>query len=242
MHHHTITSSFRSLPVDIYWYPAREASSRVVLLLKGLFGLHVPGAEASWETELIPLLTADANVLCVNSARTGETLEVRSSKEAFVGKTFAQECGDIEHAYRFLCDEKILPSQHVLSIVGNSFGGTTLLGVPHLLHEASAVLMIGSGCGKSATTTKPLLMTLPDEEALLAPLHTYTGVFAFVRGAHDTVVPRASQEKIMSSAENARVNIHYEIAHAEHDLTSLTHSIPRAALIASILEHLHAIS
>lgn len=232
-----ISSSFRSLPVNIYHYPAERESSQVVLLLKGLYGLHIPGATTSWEGELVPLLTADTHVICINTARTGDGDEVRSSKDAFVEKTFAQECEDVERAYRYLCDEKILPVRRILSVIGNSFGGTTLLGAPSLLEQASVVIMIGSGCGKSSTTTKPLLATLLDEKELLSSLRSYTGIFAFVRGALDSVVPHSSQEKIMQSASSARVNMRYEIAHADHDLTSITHQVNRTTLIAGILRH-----
>ncbi len=237
MNHYTTTSSFQSLPINIYHYPATQESSQVVLLLKGLYGLHIPGTTTSWEGALIPLLTTDIHVICINTSRIGDEDEVRSSKDAFVGKTFAQECEDIERAYRYLCDEKVLPVDHILSVIGNSFGGTTLLGAPYLLEQASVVIMIGSGCGKSATTTKPLLATLLDEKELLSSLRSYTGIFAFVRGALDSVVPHSSQEKIMQSASSARVNMRYEIAHADHDLTSITHHVNRTTLIDGLLRH-----
>ena len=237
MQKYSIISSFESLPVEIFWYPAQSRTSHIILLLKGLYSLHNPKLSDSWDAELIRACNSSYHFICINTARRGAETEERSRQEAFIGKTFTQECGDIQSSFRYLTNAGIFPRPYSLSIVANSFGGTTLLGIPNLLHAASAVVMIGSGCGKSPTTTKPLLATLPDENALLHSLRSFSGVFAFIRGARDTVVPKESQNKIVQSALSSRAALLCTVAHATHTLevASDRNAVPPAQIIASLL-------
>ncbi|OGM90698.1 hypothetical protein A2755_04105 [Candidatus Wolfebacteria bacterium RIFCSPHIGHO2_01_FULL_48_22] len=236
---YTISSAFQSLPIEIFWYPAKQKAVATVFLLKGLYGLHNSTSVDSWDTELIEVLNDGYNFVCINTARQGTTADERSSKDAFVGKTFQEECADIQRAFIYLFDTGIMPSSSKIYVVGNSFGGTTLLGIPKMMNKASGIVIVGSGCGKSPTTTKPLLTTLYDEERLLAPLRSYSGVFAFVRGSLDSVVPKDSQDKIIDSARSSRIHITYTIIGAQHDLTPMRDRMTphRRALLASVLHH-----
>ncbi|MFT5179606.1 MAG: dienelactone hydrolase [Candidatus Paceibacteria bacterium] len=136
-----------------------------------------------------------------------------------MGKTFEQECEDIQKGFDACLQEGLISKEHKVTIVGNSFGGTLLLALPELLQKAKAVIMIGSGCGKSPTTTKPLLVTMPSEEYLLSSLQSYGGTFVFVRGTNDTVVPKESQDKIIARATSSRERLVCEIKDAAHNLT-----------------------
>lgn len=213
----TATSSFHSLPIEVFWYPASSQTRHVVLLLKGIYGVHEPTGSNSWDNQLIST-NADYNFICINTARVKSDTVTPDSKEAFFGKTFSEECDDIIRAVELLEQNGLLPDNYTLTAIGNSFGGTTLLGVPNLLTKAQAVVMIGSGCGKSPTTAKPLLSTMPDEEVLLAPLKTYSSIFVFIRGTEDDVVPKESQDKIIAAVKNAREHVICDIAGTSHNL------------------------
>ena len=136
-----------------------------------------------------------------------------------MGKTFKQECEDIQKGFDVCVREGLISKEQKFTIIGNSFGGTLLLALPELLQKAKAIIMIGSGCGKSPTTTKPLLSTMLSEEYLLASLQSYRGTFVFVRGTNDTVVPKESQDKIIANATSAQERLVCEIKDATHNLT-----------------------
>lgn len=238
MRRFTITSSFQSLPIEIFWYPSKKKTTTTIVLLKGLYGLHDPLMN-SWDTELVSVLNDDYNFVCVNTARRGATTVERSSWEAFVEKKFEQECVDIQQALMYLTKHEQMSLSESVYIIGNSFGGTTLLGLPEIMGKASGIIMIGSGCGKSSTTSKPLLATLYDEEKLLSSLRVYSGIFAFVHGSEDDIVPKSSQDKIIVAASSVRMKIVYTITGAQHDLTSKTEMpIPdRARVLSLVLRH-----
>lgn len=60
--------------------------------------------------------------------------------------------------------------------------------------------MVGSDCGKSGTSTKTLINTMPEEVILLKNISTYrNGKFYFFRGGLDDTVPKESQEKIVNT-------------------------------------------
>lgn len=101
-----------------------------------------------------------------------------------------------------------------------SFGGTALLGVPQVLERLSSVLMVGSGCGKSPDTKKPLLSTLPESDSLLNSLIGFTGTFVFLRGSEDTIVPQEAQRRIFESAHHAESRAWIEYKGLDHKLSN----------------------
>ncbi|PIR38927.1 MAG: hypothetical protein COV34_00125 [Candidatus Zambryskibacteria bacterium CG10_big_fil_rev_8_21_14_0_10_42_12] len=214
----SLTSSFHSLPIEVFWYESLQPTTNTVILLKGIYGLHNPHSTDSWDMSLISACKSSYNFICINTARLNGVLS-SDTPETFVGKTFEQECEDIQKGFDACMREGYISKEHGIIIVGNSFGGTLLLALPELLQKAEAVIMVGSGCGKSPTTTKPLLVTMPSEEYLLSPLQSYGGTFVFVRGTDDTVVPKESQDKIIASATSARERLVCEIKNAAHNLT-----------------------
>lgn len=240
MNKYTIFSSFESLPIEVFWYPCEQNTKRIFLLLKGLYSIHDPLSADSWDTELIRAMNSECSFVCINTSRKGKSNKERESKEAFIGKVFEQECGDVRLALQYLIDNKIISPTLELYVIGNSFGGTVLLGMPDLLKRTEGIMMIGSGCGKSLTTTKPLLSTLPEEEILLTPLRSCSGKFIFVRGALDTVVPKYSQDKIIENALSASVRVVYTIFGAGHDLNTKGEgtTLNRTEILATIVRHL----
>lgn len=155
--------------------------------------------------------------------------------EAFTGKTFEQECEDIERGFTACVREGFISDEHRIIIVGNSFGGTLLLALPELLQKAESVIMIGSGCGKSSTTTKPLLSTMPNEKNLLSSLQSYSGTFVFIRGTDDTIVPKESQDKIIAGATSARERLVCEIKDATHNLAG--GAVDRTELLSQMIAY-----
>jgi dienelactone hydrolase len=238
MKQYKIRSSFESLPVEIFWYPAKQMNSPTIILLKGLYGLHNPYSTTSWDSDIIQSCNKKYNIVCINTARKKDVVGDGSPREIFDGKTFKQECDDIQRVYQYLLENKIFHSRHGFHVIANSFGGTTLLGAPEVLKNTSSVIMIGSGCGKSKYTTKPLLQTLFDEEKLLTPLRSYKGVFGFIRGSDDTIVPKESQDKIIKNAVSASICMTYTIRGAQHDLTSSLNAsvINRTNILLSIVD------
>jgi len=220
MKKYEIISSFKSLPIEIFWYPAKRKTLHTIILLKGLYGLHNPKSLNSWDNEIIQESNGKYNFVCINTARKKVDTEEKHSQEAFAQKTFKQECADIYKVYLFLVNKKILLKSQKLSIMGHSFGGTTLLGIPELVKQSSSIIMIGSGCGKSKTTTRPLLKTLFSERKLLKSISSYRGVFVFVRGSDDTIVPKESQNKIIEIVSKASIKITFIIRNAQHNLSS----------------------
>lgn len=236
----TIKSSFKSLPIEIFIYQNKKPSQPTILLIKGLYGLHKPQSTSSWDNEIINLGKADCNFIIVNTARFGTTEEERNSKDAFLDKTFKQECDDYTTVFKFLSQHKESFNVQNFSIIANSFGGTILLGLPKITNLAKSVIMIGSGCGKSPTTTKPLLQTLYSEEKLLSNIGKYKGIFVYVRGDEDTIVPRDSQDKIIKSAVNSRFLINYSIRNTDHELKPINKRLifDRSGFILSTQKYL----
>lgn len=239
MEKYKISSDFKSLPIEIFWYPAKRKTSHTVILLKGLYGSHDPKSQDSWDNEIIEESQGKYNFVCINTARKKVDIDEKRSQKAFTQKTFKQECNDVYKAYLYLIDKKILLKSQKFLIVGSSFGGTTLLGIPDLIDRSSSIIMIGSGCGKSAKTTKPLLKTLFNEKKLLKPISSYQGVFVFVRGSDDKIVPQESQNKIIEAVSKASIKITYIIQNAQHNLSSSFDSSTkdRRKILSSILEN-----
>lgn len=174
--------------------------------------------------------------MCINTARL--SVDEQTSKNAFLGKTFEQECDDVASISTHLYTEGVISKSTPIFFVTHSFGGTTLLGTPLVLQQAAGIIMVASGCGKSPTTDKPLLQSLYAEESLLEPLRAYSGVFMYIRGTNDTVVPKESQEKIIGAATSARARIVSDIRGAEHNLTGgeLGKTPPRSLVLAAALD------
>lgn len=234
--HYSIQSTYKSLLIEAFVYPARTQARSTVFMLKGLYSMHDPKRTDSWERELIDVRGDEHTFVCINTARL--SVADQTSKDAFVGKTFAQECDDVAEMFERLVKEGVVSKSLPIVFIVHSFGGTTLLGTPSILEQASAVIMVASGCGKSPTTEKPLLQSLFTEEELLMPLRAYDGIFMYIRGTKDAVVPKESQDKIISATTSARVRIVSDILDAEHNLTAgISNNVPpRSSVLASALD------
>ncbi len=233
MHSYEIPSTFVRRTV-IFHYSAEQKTNRAVFILKGLYGEHVPpniGAKQSWDNELIDLLKAQYEVFIFNTGRHN----THDKKEAFVGKTYQNECDDMKRAFAF-CREKILKRDFLQEIITMSFGGTVLMGCPEILETAQSVVMIGSGCGKSPTTTKPLVSTLPDAPDLLKAISKFTGSLYFLHGGKDTIVSLESQKKIYESAAYCFSRGWIEFPELDHELNNpKTGESHTAILVAKFL-------
>ncbi len=216
MQEHVVPSVFVGTQTTIYHYPSTQKSGRAVLILKGLYGGHNPaktGSDASWDNLLVERLQHAYHSILIRTGR-----GVSEDKQAqFEGKTFAQECLDIETAMAY-CREHLFPADTRWATVALSFGGTTLLGTPELLHSFETAVFIGSGCGRSPTTTKPLLDTLPQTEALLNSIQKFGGHFFFLHGERDTIVPLGSQKMIYENANDADCRAWVEFPGLNHEL------------------------
>ena len=214
--------------VEIYHYPSSKPSKRAILVLKGIYGEHIP-SNSSWDNELVKLLQGEYHLVFVRTSR----LSGKVDRDAFVGKTFEQECAEITNAFVY-CNENIFSHDFIWGCIGVSFGGTVLLGSPKVLLQMKTVLMIGSGCGRNPETTKPLLSTLSETERLLRSLDRYHGIFVFLHGEGDTVVPKDSQQSIYNratkhSARYAWVNL----PNLDHSLRNVNTNESHMARIAS---------
>lgn len=199
--------------VKIYHYPSIEPSKKVLLVLKGIYGEHVPDG-TSWDNTLIKLLQNDHHLIFIRTSRLNDKVD----REAFVGKNFEQEYTEAENAFEY-CNKNIFSNKYVWGCVGVSFGGTTLLGTIHVLSQMKMVIMVGSGCGRNPETTKPLLSTLPETEQLLHSLDSYHSTFIFLHSEGDIVVPIDSQRLIYNRA--IKNSTKYEWV----DLPNLDHSL-----------------
>lgn len=240
--HYSVPSTFQSLLVEAFVYPAQKLEKSTVFILKGLYSIHDSKLADSWERALIESRNNEYTFVCINTARL--SVSDQTSKDAFIGKTFKQECNDVKLMFEYLCINEIISKSVPVFFIANSFGGTTLLGVPTVLEKASGIVMIASGCGKSTTTEKPILRSLYSEEILLTPLRIFNGVFIYIRGTKDTVVPKESQDKIIEAATNARVRVVCEILGAEHNLTLTDQKTfpTRLQVLASALDNIIALS
>lgn len=170
-------------------------------------------SNASWDNLLVERLRDTHHAILIRTGRgTGE-----DKQKQFEGKTFAQECADIETAMTY-CREKLFPTDTRWAAVALSFGGTTLLGTHELLNSFETAVFIGSGCGRSPTTTKPLLSTLPGTEVLLCSAQQFQGNFFFLHGREDTVVPLESQKMIYANANGAACRAWVEFPGLNHEL------------------------
>lgn len=216
MHSYTIPSTFFG-ETTIFHYPAKKETNRAILILKGLYGEHIPSGinnKQSWDNQLVDALKVEYNLFLIKTGR----YNTNDKKKAFVGKTYQQECDDIQHAFKF-CQEKISKHNFHWGSVAMSFGGTTLIGCPDILNTMLGVVMISSGSGRSPTTTKPLLSTLPDTIDLLKPISEFKGLLYFLHGGQDSVVPLESQKKIYDSATKCFSRGWIEFPHLDHELS-----------------------
>lgn len=202
--------------IKIYRYSSIKPSKKIILVLKGIYGEHIPDG-TSWDNALIKLLLDDYHVVFVRTSRLNNKID----RDAFVGKTFAQECAEVGNAFEY-CNTNIFSNDYEWGCIAVSLGGTTLLGTPHILSQMKTVIMVGSGCGRNQETTKPLLSTLPETEQLLRPLDDYRGTFIFLHGESDTVVPKDSQALIYSRAAK------HSTKHEWVSLPNLDHSLREA--------------
>ncbi len=199
--------------VKIYHYKSWKQSNKVILVLKGIYGEHIPDA-SSWDNTLVKLLQDDYNIIFVRTSR----LSGKIDRDAFIGKTFEQECSEVEDAFDY-CNKNIFSGDYVWGCVGASLGGTTLLGLPKILSKMSLVIMAGSGCGKNPNTTRPLTSTLPSVDELLQSLDYYHSVFTFLHGENDTVVPLDSQQMIYERASKSSLKHEWvELPNLDHRL------------------------
>ena len=235
MKRYQIDSVFNSLPIEIFWYPAKQQNVKTVVLLKGLYRKHDPDKIDGWENQVIEKNKEMYNFVCINTARK-EIQENEKIEVAFRGKDFLEECDDIKKGLDFLKKLDIGAVKDNLVVVGSSFGGTVLLGMSDLLEQVSAVIMIGSGCGKSKNTTKPLLRSMPDEKQLLETLSNFRGVFVYVRGLKDEAVPTDSQSKVMNAAIKAKVRLVCEIMNADHQLRLEEGDKKPAEIISNLIQ------
>lgn len=212
METHEIPGLF-SDSVTIFHYPSIKPSKKIILVMKGIYGEHIPDS-TSWDNTLVKLLQDDYHIAFVRTSRLSDKID----RDAFVSKTFAQECAEVESAFEY-CNKNIFSNDYEWGCIAVSLGGTTLLGTPGVLSQMKTVIMVGSGCGKNPETTKPLLSTLPDTEQLLRPLDDYRGTFIFLHGEADTVVPKDSQEMIYNRAAR------HSAKHEWVDLPNLDHSL-----------------
>ena len=229
MNVHKVPSVFFGESV-IFHYPARAKTNHAILVLKGLYGQHIPihtQSKQSWDNQLVDLLKNKYDVFLFNTGRR----EVEEKKEAFAGKTFQQECDDVCNAFIY-CKENILQGEVIWGSVAMSFGGTVLMGCPDILQAIQAIVMIGSGCGKSPTTTKPLVSTLPDTSDLLKSISACNGSFYFLHGSKDNVVPKESQIKIYESATKCFSRGWIEFPSLDHELNDQKNDISYTATVA----------
>lgn len=199
--------------VKVYRYPSIAPSKKVLLVLKGIYGEHIPDGD-SWDNALVKLLKNDYHLIFVRTSR----IDGKVDREAFVGKTFEQECSEVTSAFEY-CRKNIFPNDYAWECIGVSLGGTILLATPEILSQMKLVIMVGSGCGRNSETTKPLLSTLPETEHLLRSLDNYSGTFIFLHGEADTVVPTDSQQMIYNRA------VQHSARHEWISLSNLDHSL-----------------
>ncbi|MEN9881275.1 MAG: hypothetical protein RLZZ308_458 [Candidatus Parcubacteria bacterium] len=207
------TSHFGEGESEIFIYPSYKETNKVLFIIKGLYGEHRPAFDSSvntkWDILFVNEFMKEFNVVCMNTShKKNEVSSGRDDrKNAYDGKMFEEEVCDVREVINrakqfFLSRGK---KELELYFFGKSFGGTLLLGLQEVL-EAKAIFMVGSGCGKSETTTKTLLKTMPKEVILLKNISNYTnGKLYFFRGGLDNVVPQESQEKIVNAVDKSKV-------------------------------------
>lgn len=225
------TSDFGTGLTELYLYESTSQTNRVILLLKGIYGYHFEIddfktnlQDIKWEQTFIKYFLEYAHVVCINTSRLGnyEQTNFSQRQNSFVGKNYQQEVDDVISAFNrvleILAKKGIM--QPTIHLIGKSFGGTTFLGMTKITKRACSISMIGSGCGRSETTTKPLLMTLPDERELLKTISDYSGFFALYRGELDEIVPKESQEKIVQ-ASGAKITNYITMKGVDHEFEKI---------------------
>jgi hypothetical protein len=241
-----ITSDFGEKESEFFIYQPKKESNRVLFIIKGMYGIHRPvydvTSEQKWDTQFVNYFANDINIVCLNTShkKINNELDRDQRKTAYDGKTFQQESSDIQKIIKRVKD--ILHDQGVRELefyfFGKSFGGTLLLDVEEIL-GAKAIFMVGSGCGKSDTTTKTLLITMPEERILLKKISIYNnGKFYFFRGERDTIVPKESQEKIVN-AVNKDIREYIVLDGVDHEFEKINEvrsEIPLRYLLQKVSE------
>lgn len=225
------TSNFGSGNSELFLYLSAAKTNRVIIILKGLYGYHFPLDKnktslfgIKWEHSFIQYFHRTAHVICFNTSRIAKFKQedFQQRRESFEGKEYETELTDtriiFSEAKTLLLKMGIqYPKFH---LIGKSFGGTVLLGLPEIVHVASSVHFLGSGCGRDPDTKKPLLKSLYNESTLLKTVEEYKGYLTFFIGSDDTVVPIESQEKIIK-ASGAVMTKRFEIKGADHEFEKI---------------------
>lgn len=224
---------FFSGDIKIYQYPSSTPSKKVLLVLKGIYGEHVPNSDL-WDNALIELLQSDYHIIFVRTSRLDEKVDLA----AFVGKTFKQESDEVSNAFKY-CKKNIFSKDFTWDCLGVSLGGTILLAIPEILSQMKLTVMVGSGCGRNPETTKPLLSTLPETEQLLQSLDNYHNDFIFLHGESDTIVPIDSQKMIYNRAAiNSAKHEWVSLPNLDHGLREInTKESHMAEIVAKYLRN-----
>ena len=242
------TSDFGLKKSEIFLYQSLIKTNKVLFIIKGMYGRHSPDVITKdipkWDVQLVNNFTKYAHIVCCNTSSGIIELQANfeTRKEAYKDKTFQQEVGDIKKVVARVKDifyEKGIPEPEFY-FFGKSFGGTILLALQESL-AAKAIYMVGSGCGKSETTTNSLLKTMPEESVLLKNISYYEkGKFYFFRGELDDVVPKESQEKIVSAIKKDILEyiVMDGVDHEFERLNGLDSDIPLKSIMNKISDSL----
>lgn len=225
------TPGFGSGETEMFLYESESNTNRVILLLKGIYGYHFQLNDfqtdllgLKWDTSFIRYFLPYSHIVCVNTSRlvSFDQSNFKGRQDSFEGKDYWNEVSDVSIAFQRAL--QVLAQKGVtnpeIHLIGKSFGGTTFLGMREIVNKALTISMIGSGCGKSDKTTKPLLRTLPGEQELLKTIAKYTGCFYLYRGELDEVVPFESQEKIIRTS-GAKVTNCVTIKGVDHEFEKI---------------------
>ncbi len=197
-------------------FPGLQGGS-LVIFFHGLFGGSIDPLCSPEIHRLAERLIQD-NICAVGLYETSRNLMrddrdfIAWAKEAFAGKTFADEVHDVEIALKELTNA--FSEYKRLIFVGFSLGGTLSTYFLDTYHP-DAVLMFGSGC---ATRSKhmPIGSTYPPKSEILDNLKNYRGTLKIFQGTEDAVVPKGGAKQILRAATKAARRDFVQLGGVDH--------------------------
>lgn len=205
---------------------ANRSTPYVLLNVHGLYGISGDNRSKSRLLGKVVLAEGFANVVHFSSSRDWNIYDSSNrelSLQAFKDKSFKQERQDLIDAIDLLNVEKreLFGVNHIrLIVVANSMGGTIISSISEKFKLIDKIVLCGSGTGASSST-KPILSTYPSKEYIKMATTKYKGEVMLLQGDEDDVVPLYSQNELIASYDNAKINKKRVIHGANHNFSSI---------------------
>jgi len=202
-------------------YPSEQKTSKVLINIHGLYGLSGDAGSKSRKLAKEVSQKGLAHVVLLNTSRDWNVYEDgnwKNMKKAFSGKTFKHELQDVRDVIDLILDQSqdlfgIKKEKLVLSVVGNSLGGTLASCLDDYFKYIDKIILAGSG----TRTVFPSELT---EKKILNKASKFKGKVMLLQGSKDDVVPLEAGDTLLAGFRNAKT-VKHTIKGANHNFSKI---------------------